>query len=389
MPSSPLAPSVPSAARLLAAVVATALTVVTPVAAQSVLDRSPNLSGTWTGRPGTVHFNFLHRFTDTGEPQRKVLNYPTFLMAASLPGELLVGAEYGTNSELVRGIPNEWEFFARWGALDEADGAPLDVTLHGGYNHAAESLDGEVALARTFADRLRLLVAGRLFSDAYGSGESRGAWAVGATYGLTDHVAIAADYARLFDMEDAEEYAWSAGLQLAIPYTPHTLSLQASNATTTTLQGSSAGIGDTRWGFEFTVPITLSRYFGDGAGDGAAGAAGQEDEGPAAAGGAAVEVGMTNQLAFTPDSVRITVGETVRWANGSDVMHTVTADPERAVQASNVRLPEGASTFDSGNLAPGEVFEYTFTVPGRYDYVCVPHELAGMVGTVIVEEEGS
>jgi plastocyanin len=68
------------------------------------------------------------------------------------------------------------------------------------------------------------------------------------------------------------------------------------------------------------------------------------------------------------------------------VVHTVTADPARAFDASRVNLPEGASTFDSGDLAPGATFEHTFTVAGEYRYICVPHELAGMLGVVIVEE---
>jgi plastocyanin len=28
----------------------------------------------------------------------------------------------------------------------------------------------------------------------------------------------------------------------------------------------------------------------------------------------------------------------------------------------------------------------TFTTPGRYRYVCLPHELVGMTGEIIVEE---
>ncbi len=234
--------------------------------AQSVLDRPPNLHGTWGGRSGTVYFNFIHRFTDTGAPLRKVINYPTFLLAAGLPGKLLVGARYGTNSELVQGIPNEWEFFGRFTPSAGTDW-PVEVALNGAYNHAAQSADGELLLARTFG-RLRLLGGARGFSNAFDSGEARWALAGGATLRLTDHVALAGDYARLVDLKETEgKAAWSAGLQLAIPYTPHTFSLQVSNATTTTLEGSSLGSKNRRYGFEFTVPITLSRYFGGRSGD--------------------------------------------------------------------------------------------------------------------------
>lgn len=350
------------------------LALAAPAAGQSVMERPPNMTGTWSGQPGTVYFNFLHRFTDTGAPLRKVVNYPTFLLAAGLPAGALVGARYGTNSELVPAIPNEWELFGRYAPLDQAAGAPLDLSLHAGYNHAAESGDGEVTVARSFGERLRLMAAGRWFSNAFGEDESRFAWAGGGVFRVSRNVALAADYARLADLdEDEGEAAWSAGLQLGVPFTPHSLSLQASNATTTTLQGTSLGVPGTRWGFEFTVPITLSRYFG-----------GERGGSSAPTGDAAAEVGMTNQLVFTPATVRIAVGETVRWSNGSDIVHTVTGDPGRAADPGNVALPEGASTFHSGELAPGQVFEHTFTVAGTYRYVCLPHEGAGMRGTVVV-----
>jgi plastocyanin len=63
----------------------------------------------------------------------------------------------------------------------------------------------------------------------------------------------------------------------------------------------------------------------------------------------------------------------------------VTADPSKAATAKNVLLPEGAQPFDSGNIDAGGTYSYTFTVPGTYRYVCLPHELAGMIGIVVVE----
>jgi plastocyanin len=101
----------------------------------------------------------------------------------------------------------------------------------------------------------------------------------------------------------------------------------------------------------------------------------------------AAVVGMTNTLSFTKDTVRVQVGETVRWKNSSIVVHTVTADPEKATMDKSVRLPEGAEPFHSGNLEAEETFEYTFETPGRYTYFCVPHE-AAMRATVIVEAAG-
>src|SRR5687768_14220774 len=83
------------------------------VGGQSLLDRPPNVSGDWVGAPGTVHFNFVHRFTASDAPQRKVSSVPTFLLAAGLPKRLLAGLSYSTNSTLAPNFPNEWELFAR------------------------------------------------------------------------------------------------------------------------------------------------------------------------------------------------------------------------------------------------------------------------------------
>lgn len=102
----------------------------------------------------------------------------------------------------------------------------------------------------------------------------------------------------------------------------------------------------------------------------------------------AAEVGMTNTLKFTPDTVRVEVGETVRWTNSSIIVHTVTADPEEATIDESVRIPDGAAPFDSGIMDPKATFEHTFEVAGTYRYFCMPHEATKMYGTVIVEGDG-
>lgn len=98
----------------------------------------------------------------------------------------------------------------------------------------------------------------------------------------------------------------------------------------------------------------------------------------------AATVGMTNSLKFTPPTVRIKVGETVRWKNSSLLVHTVTADPAEATIEGSVALPEGAEAFNSGLMDPEQTFEHTFTEAGTYTYFCIPHEAAKMRGQVIV-----
>jgi len=95
------------------------------------------------------------------------------------------------------------------------------------------------------------------------------------------------------------------------------------------------------------------------------------------------------EVYFDPVGLRIQPGDTVRWiqVNG---YHSVTAyHPANGDR--ELRIPEGAKPWDSGMLlaeypAKGSTFEHTFTIPGVYDYLCIPHEAAGMVGRIIVGE---
>lgn len=99
----------------------------------------------------------------------------------------------------------------------------------------------------------------------------------------------------------------------------------------------------------------------------------------------AAVVAMTEGPDFAPNEVTIHVGDTVLWRNVSRFAHTVTFDPAHAEQADAVKLPPGVAPFDSGRIEPGDSYWHSFTVPGTYYYVCVPHEEFGMVGNVEVK----
>ena len=86
---------------------------------------------------------------------------------------------------------------------------------------------------------------------------------------------------------------------------------------------------------------------------------------------------------FDPKTVTIQQGQTVQWHNTTFISHTVTCDPEMAKKAGDVILPAGATAFDSGRIHKD--YQYTFTVPGTYRYICIPHESMGMIGEVIVQ----
>lgn len=336
-----------------------------PARAQSLLDRPPNLSGGWVGSSGQLYFNFMHRFIASDAPERKVTNVPTFTLAAGLPFYTLVGLEYSTNSAVAPRYPNEWEAFVRHAPLQQDRGAPVDLAGQVSYNFAVRGVDGEVSLARR-AGPLRLIAAGRTLSDP-GSSDRRWAVAGGGTLRISRYFALAGDVATLTERAEDEKVAWSAGLHLAIPGTPHTLSLQATNTTTYTLQGLSRGDNIRRYGFEFTIPLTLNRWFGHSA-EGHAPPPPQlamADSGATPTGPVA-RAGMRN-LAFVPGTIEITAGTTVEWTNNDPLAHSVTADD---------------GSFSSGLISPTTKWRHTFTAPGTYTYHCTPHPF--MKGTVIV-----
>ena len=333
--------------------------------AQTVLDRTPNLSGGWVGASGVLHFNFLHRFSISSAPERKVTSTPTFLLAAGLPGHTLLGVHYATNSELSPRYPNEWEFFGRVAPFAQERGAPVDASAQVGYNIAAEGFDGEAALARRQGP-LRLLAAFRVLADPASDGGADVALASGMVLRLTRHLALSADVASLTERAAGEKVAWSAGLSLAIPRTPHTLSLHATNANNATLQSASRGTDRTRYGFEFTIPLTLRRYFG-----------GTPEPRPAmetpAPGPEAATPGRDTLRAtvqdfrFQPARIEVTAGTTIVWTNDGQVAHTVSAED---------------GSFESGSIEPGAGRSITFSRPGSFVFHCTPHPF--MRGLIVV-----
>lgn len=97
-------------------------------------------------------------------------------------------------------------------------------------------------------------------------------------------------------------------------------------------------------------------------------------------------VEMDDSVRFDPATLTVKVGETVTWRNTSTGMvHTATSDPAEVVDPAHVQLPASAAPWNSGPIPGGESWSHAFDVPGEYRYCCVPHELAGMVATIIVE----
>lgn len=84
---------------------------------------------------------------------------------------------------------------------------------------------------------------------------------------------------------------------------------------------------------------------------------------------AIVEGSSTDDWGYDPSTLGVAVGDTVVWTNTGEIEHTVTADD---------------GSFDSGNIAPGGTFEYTFTEEGDFAYHCEPHPF--MVASITVSK---
>ncbi len=348
-----------------------------PAEAQPLTERTPNLQGTWITAPRSLHFQFAHRFRMAGGDitdlfgRSRIVNYPTFELGYGLWDGAMTGFRYSSNS-LVAGQANEWQPFVKLAPRRLSADGP-SVSLLAAWNGAAHSVDGELAV-QAAPGPLVLIGAVRGFTDIYdlpaGRDDEALALAGGLGFKLNRYVTLVADAADVVAGPHGPA-AWSAGVHVGIPYTPHTFSIIATNVTSGTLQGTSTGIRETAfWGFEFTVPFSGFARWGRifGGGEDRQRAASPEARPPT---GPVVEVDISG-FSFGPGELRVRPGTTVRWVNRDPVAHTATGD---------------GGGFASPFLGPGETWTHTFQEPGRYDYHCAPHPF--MTAAVVVEEGGA
>ena len=149
------------------------------------------------------------------------------------------------------------------------------------------------------------------------------------------------------------------------------------------------------------VPLDLDLAGGAGGGGGHS----HSDEGSSSdlQGGPSVVEGVPEDadhvvdmtaVAYEPAELTVSKGDTVAWTWAAGEAHSVTAYEET--------IPEGADYWASGGfdsqsaaetgwengkgaVQSGQSYVHTFETAGTHEYYCIPHEAAGMVGTVIVE----
>src|SRR6266513_5651489 len=85
---------------------------------------------------------------------------------------------------------------------------------------------------------------------------------------------------------------------------------------------------------------------------------------------------------FVPDTVNISVGDTVRWT-WAESGHSVTSGPP-CVPDSQYCSPDDMNCFPGVTSEVGHVYTHTFSQSGTYAYHCIVHCIIGMTGVVNV-----
>ncbi len=82
------------------------------------------------------------------------------------------------------------------------------------------------------------------------------------------------------------------------------------------------------------------------------------------------------RMYFKPKLLTIAPGDKVTWVNQANEFHNMLTYPDG--------YPKGAKPFISEDLTKkGQEWSHVFTVPGTYEYHCLPHLPMGMHGMVI------
>jgi plastocyanin len=100
-------------------------------------------------------------------------------------------------------------------------------------------------------------------------------------------------------------------------------------------------------------------------------------------------------VAFEPAELTVSVGDTVAFEHVGGEAHNVVAYEGEIPEAAEYWASGGFDSQEAaetgwengeGAVQSGQAYVHTFETAGEHDYYCVPHEAAGMVGTIVVKE---
>jgi len=138
-------------------------------------------------------------------------------------------------------------------------------------------------------------------------------------------------------------------------------------------------------------------------GEGSGGESGDESEETGLQGGPNIQDGVPDDadhvvnmqaVAFEPEELTIQQGDTVAWEHAAGEPHNVVAYEGEIPEDAEYWASDGSESEEAaregweegeGAVQSGQSYVHTFEATGTHEYFCVPHEAAGMVGSVIVE----
>lgn len=349
------------AVRILATILALAAAPVA-AAAQSLIQRSPNLWGAGVGVPGTLQIDASLRYRGVGDSEFRTI--PTVIAGYGIPANLFLGVAFAVESPVSPGQSTELEPFVRWAPVVERADRPLQVAAQLGFNTATNSVDGELEAAYRVGGA-RLLGAARAFSDGFSDGAAFAALGgvVVQPFRGRVPVALAGDAGVLLGVDRGDDVIWSAALQVGLPISTSTLSFHVTNAASGTLEGRSFASGRTRVGVVATIASPVGELLGVFVPREVAARAVRSVKTPA---GRVARIDI-REFAFVGERIVVDPGTTIVWTHYDEVVHTATSDD---------------ASWNSGPIPPGGSWSATFDAPGTYSYHCGPHPY--MRGTIVV-----
>ena len=285
----------------------------------------------------------------------------------------------------------------------------------GGYHEAMEAADAEIYEA--FEDRLGAIgTAASDGEDVYPVAKKFGAEALASAYAIVASGGGSQGDAAATVMQDTFSHFEEARVHELLEESDHnayeTFERQLEAYVSTLSKGGDVGAAadsyaDAAQYAQFAVadsveelPLSL-RLAGTAGGSGESETAGGGDS--SLSGGPNVYDGEPGDadhvidmsaVAFEPADRTISAGDTVAWVHAGGEPHTVTAlesDLPSGVTywaSGDFASEEAARTGwenGEGTVASGKYYVHTFETAGTHGYVCIPHEAAGMTGTITVE----
>ncbi|WP_135822141.1 DUF5059 domain-containing protein [Halostella litorea] len=333
---------------------------------------------------------------------------------ALLSFETMAGSQAqvsGVESTYVAARAFDADVLAVLGADERAESAVSGAFSHfeggaGGFHEALEAADRD--RYESFEGALSS-VGGATAADGESVAEAARAFhkeAVGATYAVVaaaggsyaDAAATVAqdafadfESARVHELLESADGDAYEGFEAALE--EYVAALESGSG----VDAAAAAFADAALRAQFAVAGAPDAAPVDGSGEGGGGTETDLSGGPNVVEGVPDDadhvVDMT-AVAFEPTELTVAAGDTVAWTHAGGEPHSVTAVeddiPDDATYWASGGFEGESAARDGwesgeGAVQSGQSYVHTFETTGEHAYVCIPHEAAGMTGTVVVE----